>query len=1268
MNTTPRKLIAVTTAILMASASAFAAVKNGASLKGNAYTKGGNNAVGGGVVAWNEYSSVDPTSFSHDLSSGDLTVLKDGDYLVAVTVPLSTINSQRNTHRADLLVNGTVVPTALGESSYLRFTNAHTEASDHFAVLVSLTANDVLTVKTTPTAANALSSFIGTCSLYAELVEGDRNVFSASATEIQSGAELNVAPDTGDQGLVWTSARKGSGYSHSDGNAEITLKDGGNYMVYANVPLRGNVARGSVGLTINLDDEYVEGARGQQGYIRNANDHKDASIHFSGVISAEAGQVLTVITEQLALAGSIKVQANRAASIFIEKLGDGGLYADAFYETTAGENLNPNNKFALSLTGDGLSDDIIDDANYSNEGDSEENIVIKKAGSYLLSFNSTFTGGNARANPRVTVEVNGSVVPGATSTAHYLRHENGHDETTGSFVALLSDLAVDDVVTISVQREANGGIVTSPEGGKVALQAKDAYSAAAGDSSPPKLASFVGLGLDGFQANLEDFGLSVDAASIKAVVDGAEAAVTTSKNGSFTTVNYSFATLPAPLSTHSVSLSYSDSSGNNHSNELSFDITVNYQALPASIASTSVDKSTRGFVANVTQISTLQIETANNIHGNNTANAEKQLRGEYLNPIEVDEDDNPLTYLNEADPDAWEGWSITPVDVVTDSDADPPTIGVINWNQDEGAAIGNFGEDQPIPQIPGWGDSADGIVAEMLGYLELSKGLHTLGVNSDDGFKVSFGPNPKDQLGIIAGEFNGGRGAADSIFNILAEADGLYPVRLLWYEGGGGANVEFFSVSKSGAKILINDPDNADAIKSYRTADSAPYISRVAPTGGELSQTIEFDFTNGDLSVDKSSVKLKLNGEDASVTTKSTDDGISVVYDHGDYLPGGEHAVELSYTESDGTARVRNYSFSIPKGRIDILMDNPTVTVEFDDLTGPTGVGAIGNPGLTYVGPPEFGVPALYPNGVGTAVRFDGSKDQRLKVADHPDINITGGPWEEMSWEFWFKPEKLPTAGQTITLYEQGGNTRGVHFYLSGTQDSDPTEADVYMMAWNRAETLWGGVLNQVGDEGVTLVKSTVKVGSLYHVVFVMDGDPSGDLEGTLTGYINGRQVGQVSGVHLLYNHSDDIAFGYAAAQAVTHNGDRGEQPGLGFTGVLDDAAFYTTALSEEQVIVHFEGGFSGKVPDAIEITAQPQDISQGEGRAAIFSVEFTGMPLVDVKWLVNGEEARDRCGHLWFEPKRRGHRGEQRCQDQGGTDKRKRHCDHRRGHPDNNH
>ena len=65
----PRKLIAITTAILMASTSAFAAVKNGASLKGNEYTKGGNNAKGGGVIAWNSYSSLVP-----DKGEGGLVV------------------------------------------------------------------------------------------------------------------------------------------------------------------------------------------------------------------------------------------------------------------------------------------------------------------------------------------------------------------------------------------------------------------------------------------------------------------------------------------------------------------------------------------------------------------------------------------------------------------------------------------------------------------------------------------------------------------------------------------------------------------------------------------------------------------------------------------------------------------------------------------------------------------------------------------------------------------------------------------------------------------------------------------------------------------------------------------------------------------------------------------------------------------------------------------------------------------------------------------
>ena len=36
--------------------------------------------------------------------------------------------------------------------------------------------------------------------------------------------------------------------------------------------------------------------------------------------------------------------------------------------------------------------------------------------------------------------------------------------------------------------------------------------------------------------------------------------------------------------------------------------------------------------------------------------------------------------------------------------------------------------------------------------------------------------------------FDGGRGASDTFYNVLIQQPGLYPVRSVWFEGGGGAN------------------------------------------------------------------------------------------------------------------------------------------------------------------------------------------------------------------------------------------------------------------------------------------------------------------------------------------------------------------------------------------------------------------------------------------------------------------------------------------------
>ena len=104
------------------------------------------------------------------------------------------------------------------------------------------------------------------------------------------------------------------------------------------------------------------------------------------------------------------------------------------------------------------------------------------------------------------------------------------------------------------------------------------------------------------------------------------------------------------------------------------------------------------------------------------------------------------------------------------------------------------------------------------------------------GLTVSLSPDLTPALG----EFDGGRGSADSIFNFIVPKAGVYPFRCVWMEGNGGANVEWFSVTQSGAKILINDTANTSAMKAYwaRTAtpQAKPTIS-LSAQGGNVTIT-----------------------------------------------------------------------------------------------------------------------------------------------------------------------------------------------------------------------------------------------------------------------------------------------------------------------------------------------------------------------------------------------------------------------------------------------
>ncbi len=131
---------------------------------------------------------------------------------------------------------------------------------------------------------------------------------------------------------------------------------------------------------------------------------------------------------------------------------------------------------------------------------------------------------------------------------------------------------------------------------------------------------------------------------------------------------------------------------------------------------------------------------------------------------------------------------------------------VINLNiVSEGDGSGNFLPDDQMPGLPGRFGTTDGIAAEILAFVEFEEGMHTLGVNSDDGFRVEVGYlNDPDRV-IVAGEFNGTRGAADTTFLVDVREAGIYPVRVVYYNGTGGASLELFSLLEDGTRVLVND-------------------------------------------------------------------------------------------------------------------------------------------------------------------------------------------------------------------------------------------------------------------------------------------------------------------------------------------------------------------------------------------------------------------------------------------------------------------------------
>ncbi|MDB6039049.1 MAG: hypothetical protein JWM99_2890 [Verrucomicrobiales bacterium] len=304
--------------------------------------------------------------------------------------------------------------------------------------------------------------------------------------------------------------------------------------------------------------------------------------------------------------------------------------------------------------------------------------------------------------------------------------------------------------------------------------------------------------------DLVDLETLVDTNSIKLQFNGAAVTPVIIRDDTLrlTTVSYAVPTLLPAFSTNTVTIIWSDDANNRHTNTASFKV-GNYvtlpvdQALPmgAGVASDS------GVKARIYQIKTHLTE--------NSTFAEAVLAGS-------------------------KGANVADLTVADENGffSDELTTTVVDW--DVNAAPLGF---STFPGIPGLTDSKENFAADIQTYIQFpTAGFYQMGVRSDDGFQLTTG-SASDP--IIVGAFEGAREPFDTIFGFVVPAAGVYPFRLLYYQGSGGAALRWFSISDNGTQVLINDPNNDSSLKAFRSVTGVitrPVLA-FARTASNLSLT-----------------------------------------------------------------------------------------------------------------------------------------------------------------------------------------------------------------------------------------------------------------------------------------------------------------------------------------------------------------------------------------------------------------------------------------------
>jgi hypothetical protein len=632
---------------------------------------------------------------------------------------------------------------------------------------------------------------------------------------------------------------------------------------------------------------------------------------------------------------------------------------------------------------------------------------------------------------------------------------------------------------------------------------------------------------------------AVDVNSVKLTLNGVQQPAVATKTGNVITISQQPSALLVAASTNTATITYT-AGGTTRTESWTF-VTGNYQTIAASNRVTP-DTTKPGFLWNV------QHQSGNANQGGNLR-ALKQLAGLYGH--------------NFADP-AAQGYALAPA-VVPADDKLPMLFeidSVINMDQ-AGGSNGEFQPDNQMPGIPGLSmndgnafQTDEGIAGDIITYVDLPAGKNTFIFNSDDGFR-SFGGNSRDVFDAQQlGEFDAGRGASDTSYDFFVEAAGVYPFRTVWFEGGGGANLEWKYVKADGTHVLINDTANGGPA-AYRaiTAGAQTAITKVSPWPGynrvSAKEPIEVTIEEGANVVTDASIQLSLNGAPVSPAATVTRSGKTITVRYTPttaYTGGSTNTAKIAFTVG-GTPREESWTFVTPSTTPDKIHSYPAMMLGRIAISADAG----GRTGVAGDKSADFGTAG----GAGPAMLItDPALLSAVNTAMASDT-LTVSFWQKKynnnaSSAFWFS---APTAMQGMRGFQAHTpwSDGTVYFDSAGC-----CGADVSRINLNVNDTTLAGY---TGIDWWT--------NQWHHWVFLKNADVKQI-------WVDGVLFHSGSGAPL----PSDVARVWIGAEG---NGpDSG--PNNPFPGLIDDFAIFGSALSEADIT----SLKNGTAPTALPAATKP--------------------------------------------------------------------------------